>query len=338
MRTNLLSFVFAMLLFAWAADPALAGGQKKDQKKKKNSDVENIGDRNINKGNINFISIEKEIALGRGLAAEVERQVKIVDDPIISEYVNRIGQNIVRNSDAKVPFTIKVIDSDEVNAFALPGGFFYVNTGLILAADAEAELAGVMAHEIAHVAARHGAEAASKGEIVNLASIPLIFLGGWGGFGVQQAAGFLIPMQFLAFSRGQEAEADYLGLQYMYKSGYDPSAFVTFFEKLQAREKGKQVSKMFRTHPPTGNRVSAAKENIENVFPQREEYVVTTSEFAGIKERLTGPQGGNLGPQQDENRPGLKRKTPSPETGASKTEDGEKTSPDTDDRPKLKRH
>lgn len=333
MKTTAFRLIFAILLLAWAANPASAGGQKK----KKNSDVENIGDRNINKGNINFISIEKEIALGRQLAAEIERQVKIVDDPVISEYVNRVGQNIVRNSDAKVPFTIKVIGSGEVNAFALPGGFFYVNTGLILAADEEAELAGVMAHEVAHVAARHGAEAASKGELVNLASIPLIFLGGWGGFGVQQAAGFLIPMQFLAFSRGQEAEADYLGLQYLYKSGYDPSAFVTFFEKLQAREKGKQVSKMFQTHPPTADRVAAAKKNTENVLAQREEYVLTTSEFAGIKERLTTLEARNLGPQQDENRPALRRKTPSRETGAGKTEDGENTSSDTDDRPKLKR-
>ncbi len=327
--------MFAILLLAFAAGPASASGQKK----KKNSDVENIGNRNINKGNINFMSIEKEIAIGRQLAAEVERQVKMADDPVISEYVNRVGQNIVRNSDAKVPFTIKVIDSDEVNAFALPGGFFYVNTGLILAAGEEAELAGVMAHEIAHVAARHGAEAASKGELVNLASNPLIFLGGWGGFGVQQAAGFLIPMQFLAFSRGQEAEADYLGVQYLYKSGYDPSAFVTFFEKLQAGEKGKQVSKMFRTHPPTADRVAAAKKNTEDVLVQREEYVVTTSEFAGIKERLTTLEARNLGPQQDENRPGLRRRTSGRETGASKPEDSEESGSDTvaDDRPKLKR-
>src|SRR5262249_10384124 len=183
--------------------------------KKKNSDVDNIGNRNINKGSINFISLDKEIAMGRQLAAEIERQVKLIDDPTINEYVNSVGQNLVRNSDAKVPFTIKVVESDEINAFALPGGFFYVNSGLILAADDESELAGVMAHEIAHVAARHGTEQASKAELINFASIPLIFMGGVGGFALRQAAGFLIPMQFLQFSRKDESEADYLGLQYL---------------------------------------------------------------------------------------------------------------------------
>src|SRR5262245_60893036 len=186
----------------------------KGKSNKKNSDVQNIGNRNIDKGSINFVSLEKEIAMGRQLAAEVERQVKLIEDPTINEYVNRVGQNLVRNSDAKVPFTIKVVESDEINAFALPGGFFYVNSGLILAADDESELAGVMAHEIAHVAARHGTEQASKAELINFASIPLIFMGGVGGFALRQAAGFLIPMQFLQFSRKDEAEADYLGLQY----------------------------------------------------------------------------------------------------------------------------
>src|SRR5437899_471273 len=224
--------------------------KSKSKSKKKNSDVENIGNRNINKGSINFFSLEKEIQMGRQLAAEIERQVKLVEDPTINEYVNRVGQNIVRNSDAKVPFTIKVVESDEINAFALPGGFFYVNSGLILAADDESELAAVMAHEIAHVAARHGTKQASKAELINFASIPLIFMGGVGGFAIRQAAGFLIPLQFLQFSRGDEAEADYLGLQYLYKTGYDPGAAVSFFEKLQAKESTKHgsVSKMFSTH------------------------------------------------------------------------------------------
>jgi len=329
----------------------------KDKKKKKNSDVDNIGNRNINKGSINFISFDKEIAMGRQLAAEIERQVKLIDDPTINEYVNRVGQNLVRNSDAKVPFTIKVVESDEINAFALPGGFFYVNSGLILAADDESELAGVMAHEIAHVAARHGTEQASKAELINFASIPLIFMGGVGGFALRQAAGFLIPMQFLQFSRKDESEADYLGLQYLYKTGYDPGAAVSFFEKLQAKESAKpgSVSKMFSTHPPTGDRIETSKKNIEMVLPDREQYVVTTSEFNRVKAQLAQLE--NRRPSQEEsNKPSLRRRTQRPdpsteEEGKESKQDpnnkktGTKTEPTKpedkepadDDRPTLKR-
>src|SRR6184192_3128268 len=224
--------------------------------KDKEKDPEEIGNRDVGKG-VNFYSIEKEIGLGKQMAQEVERQAKIVNDPIIAEYVNRIGQNLVRNSDAKVPFTIKVVDAEEINAFALPGGFFFVQSGLILKADTEAELAGVMAHEIAHVAARHGTRQATRGEIAQLATIPLIFMGGAAAYGIYQAAGLLVPMSFLHFSREFEAEADYLGVQYMYKSGYDPTAFVDFFEKVETLEKRKPgtVSKLFASHPPTESRI-----------------------------------------------------------------------------------
>ena len=206
---------------------------------KKEKDPDEIGNRDVGKG-VNFYSIEKEIALGKQMAQEVERQAKIVDDPVIAEYVNRIGQNLVRNSDAKVPFTIKVIDSEEINAFALPGGFFFVNTGILLNADNEAEMAGVMAHEIGHVAARHGTRQATRGQIAQIGSIvPLIAVGGMAGYGIYQAMGLVVPMGFLKFSRGFESEADMLGLEYMYKSGYDPGAFVDFFEKVQSQEKRK---------------------------------------------------------------------------------------------------
>src|SRR5262252_8046981 len=201
------------------------------------SDDENplmIGKRNINAHQINFYSLNKEVAMGRQLAADVDRQGKFIDDPVVSEYVNRVGQNLALHSDAKIPFTIKVLDSDDVNAFALPGGFLYVNKGAILAADSEAELAGVMAHEIAHVAARHGVEQASKANLINYGTLPLIFLGGWGGFAIRQAAGLAIPLSFLKFSRGMESEADRLGAQYLWASGYDPNAMITFFEKLEA--------------------------------------------------------------------------------------------------------
>src|SRR5580704_11704965 len=234
----------AMLAALSLLEPGAFAG---DNKKK---DPEEIGNRDVGKG-VNFFSLEKEIALGKQLAQEVERQAKIIDDPVIAEYVSRVGQNLVRNSDAKVPFTIKVLDSEEVNAFALPGGFFFVNSGLILKTESEAELAGVMAHEIAHVACRHGTKQATKLEIAQIATIPLIFMGGWGGYAIRQGMGLLIPVGFLAFSRSMEAEADYFGLQYMYKAGYDPTAFVDFFEKIETLEKRKPgtVSKVFSTHP-----------------------------------------------------------------------------------------
>jgi predicted Zn-dependent protease len=278
--------------------------------KDKKHDPEEIGNRDVGKG-VNFYSLEKEIALGKQMATDVERSSKIVTDPVIAEYVNRLGQNLVRNSDAKVPFTIKVIDSPEVNAFALPGGFFFVNTGLILKADSEAELAGVMAHEIAHVAARHGTRQATRGQLVNLATIPLWFIGGWTGYAIQQAAGLAIPMGFLKFSRGFEAEADMLGLQYMYKAGYDPTAFVDFFEKIESLEKTKPslVSKVFSTHPPTESRIKNAQEEIQQMLKARPEYVVTTSEFDQVKARLEKLENRHrLDADQKDNRPTLRRR------------------------------
>src|SRR5713101_393219 len=252
-------------------------------------DVESVGNRSVGKG-VNLYSLEHEIRMGKEYAQQVEASVKLIQDPVVTEYVNRIGQNLVRNSDAQVPFTIKVIDADDINAFALPGGFFYVNSGLILAADEEAELAGVMGHEIGHVAARHYTRSVTKGTILQWATIPLILLGpgGWGGYGLYQGLNLAIPMGFLKFSRDQEREADYLGLQYMYKAGYDPNAFVSFFEKLQAQERRRpgSIPKIFSDHPPTPERVQKAQEEIATILPARDEYIVTTSEFDVVKARL----------------------------------------------------
>src|SRR5579863_3804649 len=303
----------------------------------KKNDPDEIGNRDVGKG-VNFYSLEKEIALGKQLAQEVERQAKIVDDPVIAEYVNRVGQNLVRNSDAKVPFTIKVLDSEEVNAFALPGGFFFVNSGLILKADNESELAGVMAHEIAHVAARHGTRQATRGAIINYASIPLIFMGGWTGYAIRQGAGLAIPMGFLTFSRAFESEADMLGLEYMYKTGYDPVAFVDFFEKIQSMEKKKPgtMSRVFSTHPMTDDRIKAAQKNISTILKAKPEYVVNTSEFNDVKGRLAMLHNRRrVDTKDDGSRPTLRR---APGSGTGTIEDDEKKAPkDQDERPTLKR-
>ena len=318
-------FSAALLAIILAAPGALATNKEKDPNE--------IGNRDVGKG-VNFYSIEKEIALGKQLAQEVERESKIVDDPIVSEYVNRIGQNLARNSDAKVPFTIKVIDSNEVNAFALPGGFMFVNTGLILKADSESELAGVMAHEIGHVAARHGTKEATRGALVNYATIPLIFMGGWAGYGIRQAAGLAIPMGFLKFSRGMEAEADLLGLEYMYKAGYDPQSFVDFFEKIETLERRRPgtISKLFSTHPMTDDRIKVAQQNIQQLLKARPEYVIDTSQFQDVKGRLAMLENRHKLDDKDNKRPTLVRK----ESG--KIEDNTGQTPDnSDDRPTLKR-
>lgn len=301
------------------------------------NDVDSIGNRNVS-GHVNFYSLEKEIALGKMLAQEVEKSSKMIDDPVVTEYVNRVGQNIVRNSDAKVPFTIKVIDSDEVNAFALPGGFFYVNSGLILRAQEESELAGVMAHEISHVAARHGTRQATKGELMQLASIPaMIFIPySMAGYAIYEGLNMAIPLTFLKFSRDAEREADFLGLQYMYKSGYDPNSYVTFFERVQADEKRRPgtIPKVFSTHPPTPERIENCQKEIARILPARQEYIVTTSEFDNVKARLRNIMFSRKA-TEGKDKPTLRTKTEK-----SKKQPGASTDPNStsdDDRPTLKR-
>ena len=298
------------------------------------SDVNAIGNRKVgSRGLGDWYSLDTEIRMGKEYAQQVEASSKLIQDPVITEYVNRIGQNLVRNSDAQVPFTIKVVDSDEVNAFALPGGFFYVNSGLILAADEEAELAGVMAHEIAHVAARHATRQMTRAQWANIGTIPLIFVGGGIGYAIRSVAGLALPMTFLSFSRGFESEADYLGLQYMYKSGYDPNAFVQFFEKLQAREKKKPgtLAKAFSTHPPTPDRIAHSQDEIARILPARPQYIITTSEFDDVKSRLAAVENRRkVIDNKDANKPSLRRT-------AQTTDKSGSTDKTDDDRPTLHR-
>src|SRR6202041_287398 len=267
------------------------GSQKVNVKTGSIDDVNAVGNREIGgRGMGNWYSVDTEIKMGKMYADQIEKSTKFITDPVIVEYVNRVGQNIVKNSDCKVPFTIKIIDSDEINAMALPGGFFYVNSGLIMAADEEAELAGVMAHETAHVCAHHAAREMTRMNYAQIGSIPLIIFtpGSWTGYGIYEATQLAIPITFLQFSRSFEAEADWLGLQYMYKAGYDPQAFIQFFEKIDALEKHKPgtLAKVFADHPQTPDRIAHSEEEIATIMPAKPDYVVTTSEFDDVKTRL----------------------------------------------------
>src|ERR1700690_4008852 len=300
-------------------------------------DLDAIGNRNVgcSKGMGNWYGLEGQIAMGKQISMQVETQSKIVNDPVVSEYINRLGQNLVRNSDSQVPFTIKVIDSDDINAFALPGGFFYVNSGLILAADEEAELAGVMAHEISHVCARHAMRQMTRANWANIGTIPLIFVGGGIGYAIYEAAGLGLPLTFMKFQRNFEAEADYLGLQYMYKTGYDPQAFISFFEKIQAKEKKKPgtLAKAFASHPQTPDRIQESQKEIATILPAKAQYVVSTSEFDDVKSRLATIENRHkVIDEKSGNKPSLRRAS----TGSDKTGGTDKTGDD-DDRPTLKR-
>jgi hypothetical protein len=294
-------------------------------------DVNAVGNRDIGgRGMGNWYSVDTEIKMGKMYAEEIEKSTKFITDPVVLEYVNRIGQNIVKNSDCKVPFTIKIIDSDEINAMALPGGFFYVNSGLILNADEEAELAGVMAHETAHVCAHHAVREQTRMNYAQLGTIPLIFIGGWTGYGIYEAASLAVPMTFLKFSRDFEAQADYLGVQYMYRAGYDPQAFISFFEKVQALEKRKpgMVAKAFSDHPQTPDRIQHSQEEIARILPARDEYTVTTSEFDDIKARLARIENKRrLTDSKDTKKPSLRRASTDPNstTNDPNSDDGPPT-------------
>jgi hypothetical protein len=311
-------------------------------------DPSQIGKRNINGGSDKFFgwlggSQEKEMQIGRQLAMEVEQQAKLVDDPLITEYINRVGQNIVLHSDSKIPFTIKVIDSDEVNAFALPGGFFFVNKGLILAADNEAELAGVMAHEIAHVAARHAMENQGKGTFLQYGILAGILLsGGIAGSVLQNTAGLAQALAFSKFSRSAEVEADNLGVQYLYAAGYDPTAMSTMFEKLASQNKKKPgtISKLFASHPPSMERRDDSLQLVSR-FPEKEEYVISTSEFQRVKAHLMKITNAKAGVAADlddagDAKPTLKKRTPESTDPADTTNPGSGSS-SSDGPPKLKK-
>ncbi len=333
--------------FAQSQKPAddSADKEKKDDKPtvpvSTLNNLDAIGTRNVgcSKGIGNWVSLEKQTAMGAQYAQQVDQTSRLIKDPVITEYVNRVGQNLVRNSDAKVPFTIKVIDDDTANAFALPGGFFYVNSGTILAADSESELAGVMAHEIAHVAACHAARQMTRSNLAQIATIPLIFMGGWVGYGIYEASSIALPMTFMKFSRNFEAEADYLGTEYLYKSGYDPNGLITFFEKIEAMQKKKPgfMNKTFSDHPQTPDRVEKTEREIATILPPKPEYVVDTSEFQSVKARLALIENKHKPKDEDQrNKPELRRTTQQSDSGNPPQNQGDQGG-SSDDRPVLHR-
>lgn len=325
------------------ADTIPSPGEDLDPHIKKGSeeDVDAVGTRNIGgRGMGNWYSTNWEISNGKQYSMEIEKSSHLVTDPVVVEYINRVGQNIVRNSDAKVPFTIKVLDTDEINAMALPGGFFYVNSGLILACDSEDELAGVMAHEISHVAAHHAAREMTRMNYMQIGSVPLMIFtqGSWIGYGVYEASQLAVPLTFLSFSRQFESEADFLGVQYMYKAGYDPQGMVSIFEKLDALEKHKPgaISRAFSDHPGTPDRIDNVENEIATILPARPEYMVTTSEFDQVKARLARIQNKRgLNDKKNGNKPTLRRTADS--NNPNSTSGTNNPSNSSDDRPTLGR-
>lgn len=327
-KPRLIAFVLAALA-AFAAISARAGDQK--------DDVNAVGRRNVAHSSI--ISQEKEVAIGRQYAEQINRSAKLIKDPVITEYVNRVAQNVARKSDLKIPLTVQVIDSPSINAFALPGGFLYVDTGLIQAADREDQLAGVIAHEIAHVAARHWAGQVTKATWLQYATLPLIFTPM--SYPVYAAAteayNVGVPLTFLKFSRNDEAEADFLGIQYMYKAGYDPRDYVTFFGKIIAEERRApgSVPKIFMDHPPTPERMIKADQEIKTILPPRDHYLVSTSEFNDVRARIVAVIE-NQKKGRQESGPTLAKRGPN-ETASNQTQAPDSRNGQDDDRPPVLR-
>ncbi len=323
--------IIALLLFAIVCVSSLPC--RADDKK---DDVDEIGDRKV--AHWSIISQEKEIAIGKGYADQIDKQAKILKDPVINEYVNRVAQNLARNSDLTIPLTIKIIDDPAINAFTLPGAFMYINTGTLMAADEEDQVAGVIAHEIGHAAARHWASTMTKATLLQFAMIPMMFIPMSAAvyMGVMEAYMNGVPMMFLKFSRAEEKQADFLGLQYMYKAGYDPNAFVGFFGKVMDEERRSpgSMAKVFADHPPTGDRILASEEEIQRILPKRPEYLVSTSEFDDVKARLQRVITQHKRMKKDDSGPTLRKKE-TPET--STTQSGQQTTNDDDQPPVLKR-
>ncbi|HEV2424380.1 MAG TPA: M48 family metalloprotease [Terriglobia bacterium] len=273
-------------------------------------DVKDIGFRQIQKGQKDDIKIGQDALRQMKLAGLMPKEV---EDKAVVDYVKRIGENLAAHSDLQVPLNITILDSKEINAFAFPGGYLFLERGLLEAVDNESELAGVMAHEMSHVVARHGKRLMKKGTIAGIifqaAQVAAIVLtGGVAGIGTYYALqygfyglGLVLNLQLLGVSRDYELEADQLGIQYAWNAGYSPDGFTEFFDKIATKEGYINGTSWFRTHPPFYQRMADGEREIR--FLPRKDLIVQSAGFENMKAALT--QVSAKAAEEEKGRPSL---------------------------------
>ena len=284
MRVQLLVVLTVFAFVAgFPASRGFASPAPQTKRSKSDADINKIGHRNITRGP-NFYSPEKEKELGKALSQEVERTSKLLDNLVMAEYIGRVAQNVAKNSDTRFPITVRVIDSDEVNAFTLPAGYLYVTRGLLFRLENEAELASVLARGIAHTALRTYTQEATKGELMQLSTNAALLSSDPRIGGIPLA----IPLATLATQREAEIDADYFGVQYMYKTGYDPKCFADFVQRIwvSGSASGEKIPKVFGKYPPVDQRLASLKKEISEVLPPRSGAISSTPEFDAFKLRL----------------------------------------------------
>ena len=242
----------------------------------------------VNKGQFNMVSLQEEWQLGAQLEQDIARELTLVRDPAALAYLNRMGQRIVAQTElAQAPWEFHIVADPQINAFNIPGGHVYVNTGLVAATDNAAELAGVIAHEASHGVSRHGTEMLSRAQLVNIGAS--LVLGPRPAWYTQILAQVVGAGYFAKYGRDAEREADHLGVIYMYNAGYDPHGMVTMFQELLSRRKSQpgSVETFFSSHPITEERIQTSRAQIEQL-PPRPNLITNDAEFAGFRQRLAG--------------------------------------------------